>query len=447
MNGSRSGKKFFWGVVIVFLALVEGYSGRIFSQDAGKKESGGAPSAPPAPVVTATVEEGAFSQPIRVTGTVEAIRQTTLAAEVKGALDQIFVEEGDRVTTGAALAQLRLLPISLVLKNAEATAKADAEKLRELKAGTREEDLAIAGTQFEEASTLAEIAKADYERSRKMSESGIISAGDFDSARQKREQAQAKMNVAQANYDRARVGPRAEEVAAAEAKAASSEAMAAMARDTMERATIRAPFSGVVTKKYCEVGTWVDVGDPLFDFEADQTIRVRSEVPESYFNTIRVGDPMEVTFESLPNETFTGKVSQLIPRANERSRAFPIKVQLDNSEHRVASGMLARITLEPSEDRKQSVFVPKDALVPRGPSASVFRVTHKEGKAFAEEVPVKTGRYFGEAVEVFGELKPGEQVIIRGNERVQPGQEVMLNNMMGNREGGANESGSMGDAK
>ena len=443
----KAGSKYLWGGVVLFLILMVAYSGRIFSQDAGKKEGGGPPAIPPAPVVTATVEEGAFSQPIRVTGTVEALRQTTLAAEVKGALNQVFVDEGDRVTTGAALAQLRLLPISLVLKNAEATAQADAERLRELKAGTRKEDLDIARSQYEEAGKVAEIAKADFERNKTLYESRTISPGEYDRARQKWEQAQAALSVAKANNDRAVAGPRAEEVAAAEAKAASSEALAAMARDAMERATIRAPFSGVVTKKYAEVGTWVDVGDALFDFEADQTIRVRSEVPESYFNTIKVGDPMEVTFESLPNETFTGRVSQLIPHANDKSRAFPIKVQLDNSAHRVASGMLARIALEPSEERKQSVFVPKDALVPRGPAASVFRVSQKEGKSFAEEVPVQTGRYFGEAVEVFGELRPGEMVIIRGNERLQPGQEVLLNNMMGTPSGGSIEGGGVKGSK
>jgi RND family efflux transporter MFP subunit len=384
------------------------------------------PGAPPAPVTTAQVEEGAFTTPVRLTGTVEALASTTLSSEVEGYVAELQVEEGDRVRQGQAVAQIRALPYRLTLERAKAMARVDREHLRELQTGTRREDLEVAKANLAKAKVTANMARKNHTRSVTLQERKIVSDEAFDQAYERLEEGQAEVSVRQAVYERAVAGARQEEIAAAEARAAASQADAALARDRLERTTIRAPFDGVITLKHAEVGTWVAVGDKLFDLEKNDKVRVRVDIPEAFYNTIPLGSEVSMTFDSVPNATFVGTVTQKIPHARGRSRAFPVKVELDNPEAQLATGMLARVDLQTPHEGQTSVVVPRDALVPRGPKQILFRVQEKEGQPMAELVEVKPGRYFGEAVEVFGDLRAGDRVVVRGNERLRPGQPLVM---------------------
>ena len=387
---------------------------------------------PPAPVTTAVAEGGAFSKPVNVTGTVEAMASTVLSSEVDGYLAELLVDEGDAVTEGQVLAQIRALPYRFVLEQAEALARADEERLRELRQGTRAEDIAMAKANFAKAEVAAEIANKNYTRSQSLLDKKIISVEEFDEAHERWEEAQAVLEVEKATYERALAGSREEEIAAAEARAAASKAQAAVAKDRLERTTIRAPFDGVITAKHTEVGSWVSVGEGVFDLDTTSRVRVRVDIPETYYGQIVIGSEMTITFDSVPNETFVGMVTKKIPRASGRSRAFPIKVDLDNREGRLASGMLARVMLETPHSGESSVIVPRDALVPRGPNHILVRVQDQDGQPIAEILPVKPGRYFGEAVEVFGDLRAGDRVVVRGNERLRPGQPLVLDRFLTN---------------
>lgn len=168
-------------------------------------------------------------------------------------------------------------------------------------------------------------------------------------------------------------------------------------------------------------------GVPVAGGHADGfKIAQRVDIPEAYYNTIPLGSEVSMTFDSVPNANFVGKVTKKIPRARGRSRAFPVKVELDNPEGQLATGMLARVNLKTPNEGQKSVIVPRDALVPRGPKQILYRVQEKEGTPVAELIEVKPGRYFGEAVEVFGDLRAGDRVIVRGNERLRPGQPLVM---------------------
>jgi multidrug efflux pump subunit AcrA (membrane-fusion protein) len=397
---------------------------------AGAQEAPQGP--PPAPVTTAVAEGGAFSKLVNVTGTVEAMASTILSSEVDGYLAELLVDEGDTVTKGQVLAQIRALPYRFALEQAEALLRADQERLRELQKGTRAEDIAMAKANLAKAEVAAEIANKNYTRSRSLLEKKIISDEEFDEAHERWEEAQAVLDVEKAAYERALAGAREEEIGAAEARAAASQAQAAVAKDRLERTTIRAPFDGVITAKHTEVGSWLAVGNGVFDLDTTSRVRVRVDIPETYYGQIVIGSEMSITFDSVPDQTFVGKVTKKIPRASGRSRAFPIKVELDNSDGHLASGMLARVMLETPHTGESSVIVPRDALVPRGPNHILVRVQDQDGQPIAEILPVKPGRYFGEAVEVFGDLRAGDRVVVRGNERLRPGQPLVLDRFLTN---------------
>ncbi|MDX2177440.1 MAG: efflux RND transporter periplasmic adaptor subunit [Candidatus Sumerlaeia bacterium] len=377
--------------------------------------------------MTARVELGSITQPIKLTGSVEGFVRTAIASEEEGVVSEILALEGDYVTTGTALLRMRPEPFQLRLAQARAQADADRQRYLELANGTRAEDLEIARANHEEGKTNAEIAKADFERYEQLLRDGNTSQSEYDRVRRAYVTAQANERVLKARLDIAERGSRAEVVAAAKAQAEASEALAGLAADSLERSTVRAPFAGAITNKYISLGSFLDRGTRLYDFEYMDHLKVAVEVPERYFSLIEVGDTFQVAIDAFPNEPFTARVHQKVPRADRQNRAFQIFLEMPNPGRRVASGMLARIELDaPSADEK-SVLVLRDALVPQGPALFVFKAVRTEGGVVAEMLPVTTGRFFGQSVEVFGPLKAGDEVVIRGNERLRPGQPLLTN--------------------
>ena len=108
-----------------------------------------------------------------------------------------------------------------------------------------------------------------------------------------------------------------------------------------------------------------------------------------------------------------------MPQGNPVSRTFPVHLKIPNPKYRIKSGMEAIATFELGR-KITSILVPKDAIVPSGADNIVYRVD--QGKAFP--VTVTINGYYGNDAAVEGDLQPGQQVVIRGNERLRPGQPV-----------------------
>ena len=130
-------------------------------------------------------------------------------------------------------------------------------------------------------------------------------------------------------------------------------------------------------------------------------------------------------FSEIPGELVTGRVVKLVPRAELRTRAFPVRVLVKNRVQKKSvvfkAGMLARVTLPVGKARK-ALLVPKDALTLGGPQPVVVVV--QDGKAHM--VVVELGVSQGDLIEVRGKLKQGQQVVVRGNEGLAPGRPVVV---------------------
>jgi RND family efflux transporter MFP subunit len=128
-----------------------------------------------------------------------------------------------------------------------------------------------------------------------------------------------------------------------------------------------------------------------------------------------------VTFEALPGLEVIGRVSAVIPRADPKARTFPVKARIDNPGGRIGIGMLARVALGAGA-QALALIVPKDAVVDQGAGQQVFLIGDD---GTVQQVAIATGRGFGEWIVVEGDLRPGQKVVVRGNERLMPGQQVV----------------------
>jgi RND family efflux transporter MFP subunit len=179
-----------------------------------------------------------------------------------------------------------------------------------------------------------------------------------------------------------------------------------------------------VTRRYVEVGQWVEVGEPIADVVQLDPLHVRVNVPESVISRVKPGDPAKVTFDALGREPLTGKIDQIIPSADPSSRTYPVRILLPNPEHRVWPGFFGRAVLT-SQSQDPAFLVPRDAVMSGGQVPHRI-VVAREGKAVV--VPVSLGAGAGDKVAVTGELAESDQVIVRGNEALRGGEQLMILN-------------------
>jgi RND family efflux transporter MFP subunit len=329
------------------------------------------PAAPPPPVRVAPVVKETVSEQVTLIGSVEAVSESTVAAEVSGKVEHLAVHEGDYVQKGALLVRLNATELKLRLKGAAAA-------IEQVKSNLR-------------------LARKDLARYDRLTKSN---------------------SVAESRYDQA---INTEEALAQEL--VRLEADAARLRYDLRRKEVVAPFSGYVAAEHAQVGEWIQPGGPVVTLVDLSKVQVTVDVPERYISQLtadsRVTVPVQV--RSFSEERRLGKLSAILPVGNTSARTLPVRVDLENPGHRIKGGMEAAVTFGLA-DQKDALLVPKDAVVTAGNDRMVYVIM--DNKALPVMVVVQ-GYYDGSAA-VEGSLSPGTPVVIRGNERLRPGQPVQV---------------------
>jgi len=325
---------------------------------------------PPAvPVRVAPVVEDTVSDQIALVGTTEAIARSTIAAEVSGLVKHFPVREGDFLEKGKVLAILKSTDLVLRLK----AAVASKEKAR--------------------ASLI--FAEKELVRHTKLKDADSIAARKYDEALYQHQ--------------------------SHEQEVLRSEAEIELIRDNIKNKTVVAPFSGFVAKEHTQVGEWLPVGGPVVTLVDLVHIRITVDVPERYAVQLLQKDPVRILVASISNEPLLGKISAILPEEDTDARTIPVRVSIANPGLKIRSGMEARATFTLGT-KKNALLVPKDAIVTAGTNRLVFVV----GSSVAQPVNVQVTGYYDGNVAIEGSLHPGDDVVIRGNERLRPGQPVEI---------------------
>jgi RND family efflux transporter MFP subunit len=305
----------------------------------------------------------------------------TVATEVEGAVAEIFVEVGDRVQKGDELVRIR----------------ADRMELRRdlLAAEVTEAKAQLAAAEADESLRRQELSRLDS-----LSESAAFSQARYDDTVQ-----QVAMSSAG--------------VAVADAAVLRAEANLALAQDEVENAVIRAPYDGVVVLRHTEVGSYVTSGSDIVDMVNDSEIEIEADVPHDAIGGLDPGVPVRV--ELGDDDVRTAKVRAVGVGESAQSRTRSVRFTPD---WQVIPGTLGdgqTVLIEiPVGEAREAVTVHKDAVNRNAGMAQVFVVV--DGKAQARDVVL--GEAVGIRFIVLDGLVPGELVVVRGNERLFPGQAV-----------------------
>ena len=353
-------------VITACIILIAGFfvTGPASGQGPEKKEG-----PPPALVEVTPVIEKEVMTRITLLGTGEPWLETIVASEEAGVVSRMYVEEGDRVKKGQILCE---------------------QDTTQLKLELEESQYAIS-----EAKILRNKAKREFERQQRLYKIDSVSEKAYEDAKFNYDASRKKVN--QLRADRKNL------------------------EDQLRKKQIKAPVSGYVVKRQCQIGQWLGEGNPAVTLVVPDPILFMVQVPERYVPSIKAGDGVKVTFDALPGKEFQGEIDAVVPKADTAARTFPVRIKISNPEGAIKPGMLGRATL-PVGDPRKALLVPKDALVLSGNGKVVFVVIDQT----AHLVPVETGDAYGSLIEVKGDLKPDLKIVIRGNERLRPGQPVKI---------------------
>jgi len=210
-----------------------------------------------------------------------------------------------------------------------------------------------------------------------------------------------------------------------ETKLVAQEAVVEGVEDEIGKCTITAPFDGRITEESTEIGQWLKKGDSVISMLQLDYVKVRIPVPEKYIQSLNVGDESEVRFPALGGITRTGHIVHIVPQADKRARTFPVYIKIDNKDEAIKSGMFAEAIFEMGSLLSATMIL-KDGIVRRGGGEFIYLAV--DGKV--TEVPVQTGIAYKNLIQIMGDVKPGVDVIVRGNERVRNAQDIQVTGRM-----------------
>jgi RND family efflux transporter MFP subunit len=385
----------------------------------------------PAKVTVAPIVQREVAAGQTFVGTVVPLRTSVVGAPIGGRVEAFVVNEGDRVTKGQMLAKLRTKTIELELAVAKAEHEARRQELAELEAGARPEELEMARAKLASVQAMAQYHRAREARLKSLIGNRGATQEEVQEAAAAANQHESVLKEAKAALQMVTEGPRKEKIAHARAKAQAALDEANRIADQLAKHTIIAPFDGYVVAEHTEVGQWVTQGALVAEIIELDHVDVEFHVLEDFIGVVRKGMPVRLEIGALPQDALVGAVTLVVPKANLRARTFPVKVRLPNTitdaGPKLKAGMIARVTLQVGV-KETALLVPKDALVLGGPSPAVYVAEGDGGgdKAKARLVPVVLGVADNGLIQVKGDLKPGMQVVVVGNERLRPGQDVEI---------------------
>ncbi len=191
----------------------------------------------------------------------------------------------------------------------------------------------------------------------------------------------------------------------------------AQIENQLSRTRIGAPFNGIVVERLMMPGERVDTGNNIVRMVDQQHLEVIARASLEYYSYVRPGQQLKLRTGS---HKANGVVRTVVAVGSENTHQFELRLDIESNSFPV--GQTLRVSI-PTSDARRALVVPRDALVLRPESISVFVVDSEQR---AKKVVVTTGIDAGDQIEVTGDLNDGDTVIVRGNERLQPGQAISV---------------------
>lgn len=214
---------------------------------------------------------------------------------------------------------------------------------------------------------------------------------------------------------------------AAKAESASAQADVEALQATINKKTIRAPFSGKLGIRAVNLGDYLRAGDPIVPLESLDPIFVNFSLPQQELAEVAVGQTVRVQVDTFPGEEFEGKLSAINSRVDTQTRALQIQAELPNPDGRLLPGMFVRAHVElPNPDHY--VTLPITAVTYTTFGDSVYLVEQGENGPQVRQVNVRTAGKRGNQVAIASGVPAGAEVVTSGQMKLRNNSPVRINN-------------------
>lgn len=326
------------------------------------------------PVGTTIAASGVLSDASVVSGHLEALSSANVVPKMGGRVAEINVDIGSNVRTGQLLVRLGAEELSAAVNQGKASLAAAQAKL--------------------------EVSEANYIRGKALLEQGAISQAEYEGQfslvykadQQQVEMARAQLEMAQANYN---------------------------------NALITSPIDGVVTARNVNLGEMAAPSMPVVTVVNLNTVVVRASISEDMVNKLKENQEVKVKVAAASDKPFTGKINNIALAADPATKAFPIKIQIANTDHVLKPGMFAEVTLGAGTE---ALLLPSEAIMVEGDEKFVFVV--EEG--LAKKVEVTTGASDGKSVALLSGVKEGAEIVTVGQHYLEDGMKVSADGVNSN---------------
>ena len=418
-----------------------------------------------------SVSQTTVADTLDLTGSIETSDEVDVTAIVGGALIAVSVKDGDQVTAGQVIARQDDGSFRAQLENARAQARAALSSLEQARTdaligpqksaaqilasqarldqararlqrlinGARPEEKAQAAAEVERAKSDMETARLARDRAQRLFNEGAIPKADLERAVNAYAAALAAYDSALAAQRLVQAQSRPEDIAAAEQDVRAAEQQLAidqankrldvlytqrvesaqasyeaakqtqqLAEIALDNTVVRAPFSGRISGKPLQPGTYVAPGVSIAKIVGTGGAYFEAEVPESQVSLVSPGMKVDVTIDALPGVTTTGTLVAVSPQATGAGRLFFARVRLDSIPEGLRAGMFSRGVAVLGE-RSGVILLPSEAVLRDGEQAYVYIAQGDK----AVRIDVTTGVTRNGATEVIG-LTEGDRVIVKG---------------------------------
>lgn len=351
------------------------------------------------------VERRNLGVPLTMAGAFKPFQDVDIHAKVAGYIKKMYVDVGTHVKEGQTIAVLEVPELAAQLAGADAAVQRAKEEIRRAKGDVGR------------AKSAHNAAHAMYERLNQAAQqqAGLVAQQEVDDTQAKDLETENQVSSAEAAYD------------AAEQAVAVAVAEQTRYRALSDYTRITAPFTGVVTTRYADVGSLLAAGtqndtnaQPVVRLAQISVLRLVLPMPESIAGTIRLGDPIKVHVEALDQDSL-GKVTRFADALDEQTRTMHTEVDFQNPDGKLLPGMYVVATV-PQAQKKEMLTLPMEAVETTGNGDGTVLMVNSQN--VIEERRVRLGLQGSTRIEILNGLKEGDRAVVGSRNVFRSGMKV-----------------------
>jgi HlyD family secretion protein len=316
------------------------------------------------------------------TGTLDAKIKAIISSKISGRIEQVLIEQGDKVVAGQLLVKLDDEQLEQQVKIAQAsieTARSGVERSK---------------SDLEFATAVLAMAQQNHDRHKTLLPQNATSQAEF-------EKAVEGLAVAKAGVRRAQA-----EITESLKKVAEAERTLAFRKSQLEDSQILAPFDGIILSRQRDPGNVVVPGSEILSLISTEILWIRAWIGETERDKIKLGQSARIVFRSDPKHPYPGQVARLAVEVDEETREFIADVHAGELPANWAIGQRAEVYIKTAK-KNNALIIPAKFVKWRGSQAGVFT----DNESTAAWHPVELGLHGDGLVEIVWGLKEGERIV------------------------------------